>query len=215
MLHMNKRNGFTLVELLIAIAILSIIMSVVYKSFYASTEGIKRAEVVDDINSTARVIFLKLMDDINSAYLDNSNKTIFVGDSKRDKDLPQDSLSLTSLSNLRMVRDAKETDLYETGYYLKEDYDYQRQEKKTSLFRREKKTIGIEPVLEGGEVYELTDEIAGIRFSYFDGASWNDKWDSRITKALPKGVDVEIILFDADKRKRIFKTIIDVPMAGR
>ena len=211
---MNK-DGFTLIELLIAITVLSIIMSVVYKSFTASTEGIKRAEVVDDINSTARVIFLKLMDDINSAYLDNSNKTIFVGDSKRDKDLPQDSLSLTSLSNLRMVRNAKETDLYETGYYLKEDYDYQRQEKKTSLFRREKKTIGIEPVLEGGEVYELTDEIAGIRFSYFDGASWNDKWDSRITKALPKGVDVEIILFDADKRKRIFKTIIDVPMGNK
>lgn len=211
---MNKRNGFTLVELLIAIAILSIIMSVVYKSFYASTEGIKRAEVVDDINSTARVIFLKLMDDINSAYLDNSNKTIFVGDSKRDKDLPQDSLSLTSLSNLRMVKDAKETDLHEIGYYLKEDYDYQKQEKKISLLRKEKKTIGAEPVLEGGEVYELTDEIAGIRFSYFDGTSWKDNWDSRITKALPKGVEVEIILFDADKRKRIFKTIIDVPMGN-
>ena len=134
---MNNKNGFTLVELLIAIAILSIIMAVVYKSFYASTEGIKRAEAVDDINSTARVIFLKLMDDINSAYLTGKD-VIFVGDSKRDKDLPQDSLSLTSLSNLRMVRDAKETDLYETGYYLKEDYDYQRQEKKTSLFRREK-----------------------------------------------------------------------------
>lgn len=210
---MNNKNGFTLVELLIAIAILSIIMAVVYKSFYASTEGIKRAEAVDDINSTARVIFLKLMDDINSAYLTGKD-VIFVGDSKRDKDLPQDSLSLTSLSNLRMVRDAKETDLYETGYYLKEDYDYQRQEKKTSLFRREKKTIGIEPVLEGGEAYELTDEIAGIRFSYFDGTSWKDNWDSRITKALPKGVEVEIILFDADKRKRIFKTIIDVPMGN-
>ncbi len=210
----REKNGFTLIELLIAITVLSIIMSVVYKSFTASTEGIKRAEVVDDINSTARVIFLKLMDDINSAYLTGKD-VIFVGDSKRDKDLPQDSLSLTSLSNLRMVRDAKETDLYETGYYLKEDYDYQRQEKKTSLFRREKKTIGIEPVLEGGEVYELTDEIAGIRFSYFDGASWKDNWDSRITKALPKGVEVEIILFDADKKKRIFKTIIDVPMAGK
>ena len=210
---MNNKNGFTFVELLIAIAILSIIMAVVYKSFYASTEGIKRAEAVDDINSTARVIFLKLMDDINSAYLTGKD-VIFVGDSKRDKDLPQDSLSLTSLSNLRMVRDAKETDLYETGYYLKEDYDYQRQEKKTSLFRREKKTIGIEPVLEGGEAYELTDEIAGIRFSYFDGTSWKDNWDSRITKALPKGVEVEIILFDADKRKRIFKTIIDVPMGN-
>jgi len=206
---MNKRNGFTLVELLIAIAILSIIMSVVYKSFYASTEGIKRAEVVDDINSTARVIFLKLMDDINSAYLDNSNKTIFVGDSKRDKDLPQDSLSLTSLSNLRMVKDAKETDLHEIGYYLKEDYDYQKQEKKISLLRKEKKTIGAEPVLEGGEVYELTDEIAGIRFSYFDGA-WKDNWDSKTTP--PKAVEVEIILFDADKNKRTFKTIIDVPM---
>lgn len=210
----REKNGFTLVELLIAITVLSIIMSVVYKSFTASTEGIKRAEVVDDINSTARVIFLKLMDDINSAYLTGKD-VVFVGDSKRDKDLPQDSLSLTSLSNLRMVRDAKETDLYEIGYYLKEDYDYQRQEKKTSLFRREKKTIGIEPVLEGGEAYELTDEIAGIRFSYFDGASWKDNWDSRITKALPKGVEVEIILFDADKKKRIFKTIIDVPMGNK
>ena len=211
-----SKKGFTLIELLIAIAILSIIMSVVYKSFYASTEGIKRAEAVDDINSTARVIFLKLMDDINSAYLTGKD-VIFVGDSKRDKEMPLDSLSLTSLSNLRMVRDAKETDLQEIGYYLKEDYDYQRQEKKTSLFRREKKTIGIEPVLEGGSAYELTDEIAGIRFSYFDGASWKDKWDSRITTPpkLPQAVEVEIILFDADKRKRIFKTIIDVPMAGK
>src|SRR4030066_685192 len=209
-----SKKGFTLIELLIAIAILSIIMSVVYKSFYASTEGIKRAEAVDDINSTARVIFLKLMDDINSAYLTGKD-VIFVGESKRDKEMPLDSLSLTSLSNLRMTRDANETDLYEIGYYLKEDYDYQKQGKTNSLFRREKKTIGIEPVLEGGSAYELTDEIAGIRFSYFDGASWKDKWDSRITTPpkLPQAVEVEIILFDADKRKRIFKTIIDVPMA--
>ena len=209
----KRRDGFTIIELLIAIAILSIIMSVLYKSFTASTEGIKRAETVDDINSTVRVIFLKLMDDINSAYLDKNNKnTKFVGDSKRDKELPQDSLSLTSLSNLRMIKDAKETDLHEIGYYLKEDYNYQRQEKKLSLFRREKKTIGVEPVLEGGETYELTDEIAGIGFNYYDGATWKDKWDSRITKTLPNAVEVEIILFDADKNKRRFKTIIDVPM---
>lgn len=210
----REKNGFTLIELLIAITVLSIIMSVVYKSFTASTEGIKRAEAVDDINSTARVIFLKLMDDINSAYLTGKD-VVFIGDSKRDKDLPQDSISLTSLSNLRMVKDAKETDLHEIGYYLKEEYDYQKQEKRLSFFRREKKTIGIEPVLEGGEAYELADEIAGIRFSYFDGASWKDNWDSRITKALPKGVEVEIILFDADKKKKIFKTIIDAPMGNR
>ncbi len=209
---MNKK-GFTLVELLIAITVLSIIMSVVYKSFTASTEGIKRAEVVDDINSTARVIFLKLMDDINSAYFDQYNKNSknnkFDGVSKRDKELPQDSLSLISLSNLRMTRDAKETDLHEIGYYLKEEYDYQKQEKRLYLFRREKKTIGVEP-----EAYELTDEIGGIRFSYFgvDG-KWKDNWDS--TMGLPKAVEVEIILFDADKKKRIFKTIIDVPMGNR
>ncbi len=209
----REKSGFTLIELLIAIAILSIIMAVVYKSFYASTEGIKRAEAVDDINSTVRVIFLKLMDDINSAYL--TGNIIFVGEAKRDKELPQDSLNFTSLSNQRMVKDAKESDLHVIGYSLKEDYDYQKQEKRLSLFRKEKKTIGVEPVLEGGDVYELTDEIGGIRFGYFDGTSWKDKWDSRIITTLPKlpkAVEVEIILFDADKKKRIFKTIIDVPM---
>ncbi len=209
----RARNGFTLIEVLIAITILTVIMMVVYQAFTASTDGIRRAEAVDDINSTARVIFLKLMDDINNAYL-TGNNVIFVGDSKRDKELPQDSLNLTSLSNLMMVKDAKETDLHEIGYYLKEDYDYQKQEKRLSLFRREKKTIGIEPVLEGGSAYELTDEIAGIRFSYFDG-TWKDKWDSRINNnKLPKAVEVEVILFDADKKKRIFKTIIDVPMGN-
>ncbi|MBI3353497.1 MAG: type II secretion system protein, partial [Nitrospirae bacterium] len=86
---MNSKKGFTLIEVLIAITILTVIMMVVYQAFTASTDGIKRAEAVDDINSTARVIFLKLMDDINSAYLTGKD-VIFVGDSKRDKELPQD-----------------------------------------------------------------------------------------------------------------------------
>lgn len=213
----RERNGFTLIEVLIAITILTVIMMVVYQAFTASTDGIRRAEAVDELNSTARVIFLKLMDDINNAYL-TGNNVIFVGDSKRDKELPQDSLNLTSISNLRMVKDAKETDLYEIGYKMKEDYAYQKQEKRLSLFRREKKTIGVEPVLEGGEAYELTDEIAGLRFSYFDGANkkWKDNWDSRSTTTkLPTAVEVEVILFDADKKERAFKTIIDVPMGNR
>lgn len=217
----NGRKGFTLIELLIAIAILSLIMSVVYKSFYASTDGIRRAEAADELNSMARAVFVRLMDDISGAYLSGKD-VIFIGETRRDKGLPQDSLNLTSLTNELIVKDAKETELHEVGYYLKEDIDINKRgtamEKAVfALYRRDKKVIGNEPPLEGGTDYLLTDEIAGLRFSYFDddAKKWKDTWDSRTTNKLPKAVEVEVIIFDADKKERSFRTIIDVPMGNR
>ena len=216
---MNNKRGFTLIEVLISITILTVIMIVVYQAFTASTDGIRRAEAVDELNSMARVVFGRLMDDISGAYLSGKD-LIFIGETRRNKGLPQDSLNLTSLTNELIVRDAKETEVHETGYYLKENIDINKrgtamEKAAVALYRRDKKVIGNEPPLEGGTDYLLADEIAGLRFSYFDGAKWKDTWDSRITKALPKAVEVEIILFDADKKERAFKTIIDVPMGNR
>ncbi len=215
----RERNGFTLIEVLIAITILTVIMMVVYQAFTASTDGIRRAEAVDELNSMARVVFIRLVDDINGACLSLCGKddnVSFVGEARRDKGLPQDSLKFTTLTNEIIVKDAKESDLHEVGYKLKKNdgtNQGSRIEGKEvfSLYRKEKKAIRVEPPVEGTE-YLLTDEIAGLRFSYFDG-SWKDNWDSRST--LPKAVEVEIIFFDAEKRERSFRTIIDVPMGSK
>ncbi|MBI5182567.1 MAG: prepilin-type N-terminal cleavage/methylation domain-containing protein [Nitrospirae bacterium] len=212
----DQNKGFTIIELLIAIAILLIIMTVVYKGFTASTDGVRRAEAVDNVNSTARIIFLRMMDDISTAYLPDKN-AIFVGEAKRNEKFPRDTINLTSLSNQIIVKDAKESELHEIGYFVKEDAVHKAsgKDKAVSLYRREKKTIGKEPPLEGGNSYELTEEIAGIRFAYYDGSKWKDNWDSRTNKSLPKAVEVELILLDEDKKERSFRTLIDVPMGNR
>lgn len=219
LLFMNRENqnkGFTIIELLIAITILLIIMTVVYQGFTVSTDGVRRAEAVDNLNDTARIIFLRLTDDINTAYLPDKN-AIFVGEAKRDGKYPRDTINLTSLSNQIIVKDAKESELHEIGYFLKEASDHKAsgKDKPASLYRREKKTIGKEPPLEGGNSYELTEEIAGLRFRYYDGSKWKDNWDSRTNKTLPKAVEIELTLLDEDKKERSFRTIIDVPMGNR
>lgn len=216
----REKNGFTLIEVLISITILTVIMIVVYQAFTAGTDGIRHAEAVDELNGMARAAFGRLIDDVNGAYYLSGKDVIFVGEARRGKGLPQDSLNFTSLTNELIVKDAKETELHEVGYYLKEDLNISRkgaamEKAVAALYRRDKKVIGNEPPLEGGTDYLLTDEIAGLRFSYFDGSKWKDTWDSRITKALPRAVEVELILLDADKKERAFKTIIDVPMGNR
>lgn len=212
----NQNKGFTIIELLIAFAILLIIMTVVYQGFTVSTDGVRRAEAVDNLNDTARIIFLRLTDDINTAYLPDKN-AIFVGEAKRDGKYPRDTINLTSLSNQIIIKDAKESELHEIGYFLKEASDNKAsgKDKPASLYRREKKVIGKEPPLEGGNSYELTEEMAGIRFGYYDGSKWKDNWDSRTNKTLPKAVEIELTLLDEDKKERSFRTIIDVPMGNR
>ncbi len=195
----RNRQGFTLIEVLLAMAILAAVVTVVYASFSTAGQNVERAEKVRDETDLARTLMARMSDDITNAFILGGNvSTGFVGKKEETEiegtDHRFDGLSLTTLTNWRRPG-SKETELWEVGYSFKETPDG----KGRVLVRREKRELTRdEPFLEGGEEYELTDRVADLQLRYTgDGGAtptWKDEWDSRQSSALPKRVEISLTL---------------------
>ncbi len=199
-------KGFTLIEVLLAMAILAVILGVVYGSFSTAGRNIEQAEANRDETDLARTLLAKLSDDLVNAYYNpnmklvnpntnaNVNLTILYGKKAEagegEDKVRHDSLSLTTLTNERRL-DSKETELLEVGYFFKEKPDGSGY----SLYRREKRELSADvPPLEGGVEYEISDRVEGLQFRYYNGTKWVDEWDTSTLGGLPRAVEIALTL---------------------
>ena len=210
-----QSRGFTLLEVLLAMAILAVIMTVVYTSFSTAGKNVEQAETIRDENDIARILMARLSDDIANAYIYPSTNpqaslTIFYGKMEEveggpgNEKIRHDSISFTTLTHWRKPG-SKETELWEVGYFFKEKPDG----KGSVLFRREKRELSKEvPALEGGDEYEITDRVESLQLKYSnDGSTWTDNgWDSRSLLRVPKMVEIALTL-DTGK---VYTTSVDL-----
>ncbi len=177
-----KSKGFTLLEVLLAMSILAVVMTVIYATFSTAGQSVERAEVLRDETDLARTLIARLSQDIENAYCGSvtNGSAVFFG-KKEEVETEgvkrrHDSLALTTLTNFPRP-DSKETELLEADYYFKEKADG----KGYSLMRREKRELSKElPALEGGVEYEITDQVDELRFRYSnDGSTWVDELGSK------------------------------------
>lgn len=215
-MSLNKRlpgtpGGFTLVEVLIAIAILAIVLSTVYESFIQTRKAIGKTEASIEELRGVRAAFTRMMQDINMAFLvQNNDNTLFVGTDDFSESYPNDSIDFTSYSNKFRNKDVKESDQIEVGYYMKRG-----NEDSATLMKRTKKRIDENPGY-GGDSYEISEYITGLNFRYLDqDGVWVDSWDSRVNKAIPNAVEITIIVKDSSGNDISYKTIAEVPLGKR
>ncbi len=203
-------KGFTLLEVLIAIAIMAGIVTVIYSTFFTAGNNVQQAEEMRDTTDLVRTLVSKLSNDIANAYVNtgmnapNAQLTIFLG---RKVEPPAgtekrrfDELYLTTLTNWRRPG-SKETDLWEVGYYFKERTDGSGR----IMMRREKRALSKDmPALEGGVEYELTDRVESLQLRYKSSTTWYDEWSNSTT--LPKIVEFTLLLDDGS----VFVTEVQV-----
>jgi len=196
----RSMNGFTLLEVLIAVAIMSGIISVIYASFFTASRNIEQAEDIRDSSDMARTLVTKIADDISNAYYKlemNSRAVITIFNGKKeqtettDEKSRLDNIALTTLTNWR-APNTTETDLWEVGYYFKQKPDGSGY----VMMRREKRELSKEvPAGEGGVEYEITDRVKFLQLRYNTGGdTWYDEWNSTTLKALPKLVEITLAL---------------------
>jgi len=191
----GKPNGFTLLEVLIAVAIMAMIVSVIYASFGTASRNVEQAEARRDATDLARTLMAKLASDITNAYFSPSmTETFFYG--KKSGSGPDaarfDTLAFTTLTNWRRPN-TKETELWEVGYWFEETAE----KNGKALLRKEKRELNKDtPPLEGGTDFMLTDRIKSLQLRYFNGLVWTDDWDNRSLRsaALPKAVEITLVL---------------------
>ena len=207
---LSTTAGFTLLEIVISVGILVVVLTIIYSTFNSSMKVFSAMETRGDAYGQARLVLNRMSEEIGSTYWSDANpNTGLLGEDKEEDGLPFDSLHFTSLSHVRWVRDSRESELCEIGYYLEREQDME----KSFLFRREDWNVD-GTIEEGGITLELAEGIDGLNFRFYDGEEWVDEWDSESKKRLPKAIEVVLLMRDVRLKRIAFSTIILIPMAG-
>ena len=213
-----SNSGFTLIEVLISVAIISVIMVLVWQTTAQSIKGKQKAEKRYQTYHEARVSIDKIVQDISMAFLIKGEahlgkkqgiaqmKTVFKGE--------ESELNFDSMSNVRLFSNSRQSEECEIGYKVEpdpENHDW------LKLMRRQAKNIDDKPE-DGGDWLELITRVKRFQLEYYDGQKfeWQSSWNSENTEGgtLPRAVRVTLALedFRDPKEEMVFQTIAFVEM---
>ena len=196
--------GMTLIEIMVAMAILGFIMLLVWSSTSQSLRSKERTEARDQIFHSGRVVMNKLLDDLSMSFLTPSASgvpgqeeklmTYFIGKDNGE----QDSIKFTSFSHLRLFANGKESDQCQVLYAMERTTN--EDEKGFKLMRSEIPWLDYKSEIET-KSYELAYNVKSFELEYYDTRKdeWVKEWDtSKIDwkERLPRAVKVTINFFD-------------------
>ena len=209
-----KNRGFTLVEVMLAAAILALIMAIVYGAFAGSLKTMEISREGGEVYRKARLILNRMAQEISCAYLPNEEisgmQYAFVGEDRAEDDVPQDTMHFSSTA-LPLRGPSK--GLKEVGYYITRDPATDG----PVLMMREDTTPDDRPD-EGGTSYLVAEGIWGLDFTYYDdrGREWK-RWNSTSTifaGKLPQRVKISIFCKDERGEPFSLATTALVPVTG-
>jgi general secretion pathway protein J len=197
----RTQDGFTLIEIMLALALMAFLTSLLWGTFAQTVKVKKRIEQSQDRTHTVRVALMRMSREIEMAFVSfeasgtQERRTMFSGVSHTDFD----ELRFSWFGHQRMRADAPEGDTALVSYFTQNDPDDSRS---TNLMRRETRRLEAKDVkLIPGETYLLCPGISRLKFAYYDyrQKDWREEWDT--TKAdgqtyLPTQVKISLTVFD-------------------
>ena len=211
----KKNRGFTLVELLLAIFIFSIVVSTVYGSYSVTFGLVNRTEQKLAIAGRAHVVLERIVEDISS--LVQTDVAGFTGEQHENSGMRGDSLSFVSAVHIGLT---KKDDL---GGYSLVQYSAEEDEE-TGLLNLYRSGSPLLPGTAGDEIegqkYLLCDGLKEVRFSYFndegvESEEWRSQEDESVTENQNFPVMVVIVLQFAEspesEQTSIFTTSVALP----
>jgi prepilin-type N-terminal cleavage/methylation domain-containing protein len=116
----NVESGFTLLEVLLAFAILGFITTIIWGTFSQTNVIKKRTEAVQERSHSARVALMRLSRELEMAFLSDSEnpaiqerRTMFISEAERDID----ELRFSWFGRQRLRTDIPEADSSVIMYY--------------------------------------------------------------------------------------------------
>lgn len=214
----SRRGGFTIIEVLVAIVITSVVAGVLYGSYLGSLRIIHGSHKGIEQLNMARHILGRISADLGSAFLRGYREyLVFVGVDGGDEEFGADTVTCIVAGHARSERDAAESELCEVSYFLE-----QGPEDEIYVVRREDPTLDQDP-FSGGEMQVVGEGVRSLDFEYYDGESWMGSWDSREGNVLPLATRITVTLRSEEKGEETgeeevkyaeFSTVVTMPAGG-
>lgn len=221
------QSGFTLIEVVVAIGLLAVVMTIVYSAFARSLDVTRETAEVTERMRQVEVIIERLVDELSAAYwfdrpivpaASNAQaRGLFVGTKggAADSDARLDRLAWTTFAHRRYVGERPESDVAEVTYRVEDGSESEDGRKERRLMRDERVT----PFSDAPWATQSDELAAGVsefRLRYLVAGEWVDEWDAGQRRRLPEAVEVTVALAGAGNAppERV-RTAIPLPLASR
>jgi len=187
--YRNSRKGFTLLEVLIALALLGILAGALYGSYFSLIKGRESAIAGMEARRELRTTLDLLRREINSALYSRNNKRLHFSVENRDIfGKPASVLSFTAIA-------APQPGGQVVSDQIDLKYEIVEREQKMILSRQAK------DLYYGGETarYPQMESIEGFLVECLNGDKWVKIWDTAINFGLPKAIRVTVTVKDGEK----------------
>jgi general secretion pathway protein J len=214
-------GGFTLIEVMLALAILAFITTIMWGTFSQTATNKRALEASQDRLHTVRVALLRMAREIEMAYWSGAENTAlterrtqFEGSSRADVD----ELTFSTFAHQRLRAGLAEGDTSLVSYYGERDPDNRGV---LNLMRRETRRLQADaPKNIAGEAYVLCPDVARVKFAYYDykRKEWENDWSTLQasgTQYLPTQVRITLTVIDERGQEVSYSTDARVQMTEK
>jgi prepilin-type N-terminal cleavage/methylation domain-containing protein len=210
----SRQAGFTLIELMLSLALAALIMIILYESFHAVAASKLHADIRVESDQQARTLIWMMSRELRGAVFTPliPSHVLLVGQASRQGGMPMDSITFATLDPThRRALDpftAEEVVTYAAvpnpnhrGWFM-----WTRVERSGLL--QTANPPAVPPTI-------LATNVLSVHFRYYNGFQWVESWDSTSSpagQALPQAISIELMMASG-LRPTYLSTTISLPMA--
>lgn len=182
-LRRRSEAGFTLVEVVLAVALVAVIAAMVFGGLYYTTTAIDRARTGSADEQMVRSALRVMADELSTSA--NHAASPWLGLNTQADGYPSDTVAFLAVGQSRGAESAPETELARVVYVREGD-------KLLRFVRRNLFGLTDESI----DRLELVHHVKSFNVRYYDGTAriWSDEWDGRARAKTPAAVLIELTL---------------------
>lgn len=185
----DRQQGFTLLEIVVAITLVALLLSGVYGVFAGVSKARRRAEIGAELHHRGRVFFERLGRELRSLYVEEKGSENPFGCESRDGRM----ISFTFATYAEAVPGRAQAGAMVVRYTLPEG------EAATKTLSRLVLPLHHTEEPEAEAAVPFLDLVRDLRLRFYDQGAWSENWPSTGAGKIPEQVEIALVLGDHEE----------------